>query len=491
MGIKKAFGIVGLLFLGSYIANSQTITEQVEADSTEKKAYEMVPDDPWIARMDSLLTAPYFGQFQLETDTNKLNVHAYSSDSIPKFSPEVYAERLAILDANSPFDLVYNDQVAGFIRLYAERRRTLTGKMMGLSTTYFPMFEEELDKRDLPLEIKYLAMVESALNPTARSRAGATGLWQFMYHTGKIYGLKIDSYVDERRDPVRSTEAACAYLKYLHGLFDDWNLALAAYNCGEGRVMRAIRRSGGKRNYWDLYPYLPRETRGYVPAFIALNYVTNYATEHNIYPQQPQITYFEHDTIHVKEQLALSSLAEILKMDQKQLEYLNPVYRQKVVPKSKEGRIVNLPNKQVALFELNRDSIYALNDRAPEKAVVVENQRQTHVVRRGEYLGLIANRYRVSVSDIRQWNGMRSSRINPGQRLIIYSNPGAVASVPKKEIKTEVQGNLEYYRIQKGDTLWDIAKAKGISLDELKRLNKNLNSRNLKPGSQIVVGTSG
>ena len=472
-----------LLVGGSIQAQEeQKTTEKAEKDSAEK--FVLIPDDPWIATMDSLASVPYFELYNHESATEP-------NDSLPPVTKEMIQERLAILDQETPFNLDYNDRVQAFINLYAERRKELSGRFIGLSEQYFPMFEEMLDKNDLPLELKYLAVVESALNPVARSRVGATGLWQFMYHTGKIYDLKTNSYVDERRDPVQSTEAACAHLEHLYELFDDWNLALAAYNCGEGRVLRAIRRSGGKRNYWELYPYLPRETRGYVPAFIAVNYVMNHYQDHGIVAKAPMMTYFESDTVHISSQLSFAQISELLDVPVETIEFLNPVYKQKIIPGTGDYNVLNLPKDKSALFVLNEDSLYEAEVVVTAPAVV-EEVRKTHIVRKGEYLGLIANRYRVSVGNIRQWNGLRSSRINPGQRLIIYSKSSAAPVAQKKtQLATKQEGKYEYYQIQKGDTLWDIAKAKGISLTQLKKMNTSLSSHNLKPGTRIIVGTSG
>ncbi|MCH8318353.1 MAG: lytic transglycosylase domain-containing protein, partial [Bacteroidetes bacterium] len=210
--------------------------------------------------IDSIMSIKYFNNLHFTTDTAILNVHDFTPDSVPIYDSSVYASRLASLNGQTPFSLIYNKNVHAFIEVYAVKRREQVARMLGLAELYFPLFEEILDQYDLPLELKYLAIAESALNPRARSRSGASGLWQFMYSTGKLYGLNVTSYIDERRDPYKSTVAACKYLKFLYKIYDDWDLALAAYNSGPGRVNRAIRRSGGKRNYWELWRYLPRET---------------------------------------------------------------------------------------------------------------------------------------------------------------------------------------------------------------------------------------
>ena len=400
-----------------------------------------------------------------------------------------------MLDNQTPFELTYNDRTKAFINLYAVKKRDLTSRFMGLSEHYFPMIEEQLDIYDMPIEMKYLAIVESALNATARSRAGAKGLWQFMYSTGKIYGLQVNSYIDERNDPIQSTEAACQYLKYLHGIYDDWNLALAAYNCGPGNVNKAIRRSGGKRGYWEIYPFLPRETRGYVPAFIAVNYIMAYGPEHEIYPVLPPSTHFENDTVMVNERISLTHLSKVLELELEHVQFLNPQYKLSVIPDLEEAQVLRLPKGKLADFIVNENAIYEHYNTLPEEEVAVVEQFEVYRVRSGDYLGKIANRYHVSVSSIKDWNNLRSNNLRVGQRLTIYhsssSNRTTAKKTPqKKTLETVEHGNFIYYEIQSGDTLWDIAKAKGISTGQLKSLNQNLNEKRLRPGDKIVVGKS-
>ena len=256
-------------------------------------------DDPVMARLDDLANLHWVKHSPFTIDTAHHNVHGFAPDQVPTWSEDIMQQRVAVLDLNSPFSLVYNRVVQSYIDLYMVRKREMSSRMLGLAELYFPTFEEYLDRHGIPLEMKYLAVVESALNPSARSRAGAVGLWQFMLPTGKIYGLKADSYIDERHDVYKSTEAACRYLKYLYRIYGDWELALAAYNCGPGNVNKAIRRAGGVKDYWKIYDYLPRETRGYVPAFIAVNYLFAHHAEHNIYPIAPTYCAYEVDTVQV------------------------------------------------------------------------------------------------------------------------------------------------------------------------------------------------
>lgn len=421
----------------------------------------------------------------------------FAEDSVPVYPADVYKQRLAALDAHTPFNLTYNNTVEAFIHLYASKKRELTAVCLGRSPLYFDMFEQMLDKYNLPLELKYLAVVESALDPKARSHAGATGLWQFMYGTGKIFGLQVNSYIDERSDPVKSTEAACKYLSYLHGLFNDWDLALAAYNCGEGRVARAIRRSGGKKNYWDLYPYLPRETRGYVPAFIAVNYIFNHHEDHNIFATLPKHFHTNSDTVHLDKAMDFEHISSILDIPVEDIRALNPTYKLDEIPGYLTPKVLRLPKEKLDLLICNEALVYEAvqekeQEEKEERKEQMADQLVVHTVRSGEYLGLIASRYGCSVSQLQEWNGLRGTHLRPGQKLNVYSKTAATAQTkPKSQTSTTSSGsNVTYYKIQPGDTLWDIAKSKGLSLEELKRMNNHLNFRNLKPGSKIVVGKS-
>ena len=305
--------------------------------------------------------------------------------------------------------------------------------MLGLTDYYFPLFESALDLYQLPLELKILPVIESALNPRAVSRVGATGLWQFMYSTGKLYGLQIDSYVDERRDPLSATMAAVRYLRDLYNIYGDWTLVIAAYNCGPGNVNKAIRRSGGKRSYWDIYYHLPRETRGYVPAFIAANYAMNYANEHHIYPKKLDMP-LTTDTVVTHGRLHLEQVAAVLNVPIQQLRDLNPQYKHDLLP-SLESNVLRLPGDVVGQFidreeEIlsYKDSIYLSPKKIQEPASYTGDpflvpkgaQLVRYKVRRGDVLGSIAMQFRVTVSQIKGWNGIRGSMIREGQTLKIY-----------------------------------------------------------------------
>lgn len=460
-------------------------------------------DDPFVARLDSLLNFNFF-----ESDSAVASTEEFLANdeelpvSGPDFPDSVYEARLRQLNAATPFQLDYNREVKSYIDLYSKRKREQVSRMLGLAEYYFPMFEETLDRYSLPLELKYLAIVESALNPLARSRVGATGLWQFMYSTGRLNGLNISSYIDERCDPIKSTEAACKYLQQLYNIFGDWNLALAAYNSGPGNVSRAIRRSGGKRTYWEIRPYLPRETQSYVPAFIAVNYIMNFSTEHYIFPSDVKMSYFQTDTVSVREQLSFEQIQKLVDISEEELAFLNPAYRYKIIPKKKEDYYyLVLPSSKMGLFIANEDSIYALakqdfdQKKETSPAYVELEDHIRHKVRRGEVLGTIAEKYGVSVSSIKRWNGMRSNTIRVGQSLTIYPRKiAAVSAVIQKskneESETQVSANEDYqtYRVRNGETFYSIArKYPGISAQNIMDWNNISNARNLKPGMSLKI----
>lgn len=478
---------------------SPVVPDSLLKDST---ALQLIADNPFLETIDSLWTNRFYASFDYVNDTVELNTFGYDKDEVPMFSDSIMNLRMAHLDSLSPISLKYDSEIKRFINLYAVKRRELTSRMMGLSQMYYPMFEEYLDRYNLPLELKHLAIVESALNPRAKSRVGATGLWQFMYTTGKIYDLKVTSYTDDRMDPIKSTIAACEYFTFLYKMFGDWNLVLAAYNSGPGNVNKAIRRSGGKRDYWSIRPWLPRETRGYVPAFIAVNYLMNYTSEHNIYPKVAPVTYAMTDTVHVTDVVTFSQITKVLDVDVEILRFLNPTYKRDIIPfieSSDQNYVLRLPADKIGDFVMNDSLVYDYKVEDPVEELVVE-ERIVHIVRRGEYLGAIAAKYNCRVSDIRSWNGLRSNSIYPGQKLVVFSSQ---ATANKYNAKSQTASNNNsnssitasssendyiYHTIKTGDTLWDIArKYEGSSVDEIRRLNNIGNAYRLKPGTKIKV----
>jgi len=380
----------------------------------------------------------------------------------PTFTDEEYLKR--IKNINSVVKLSYNDQVRGIINLYTQRKRDLSEFMLGFSEYYFPIFEQIFDKEGLPQELKYLALIESALNPRATSKVGAVGLWQFMYSTGRMYGLKINSFVDERRDPIKATVAAAHFLKDLYGMFHDWNLAIASYNCGPGNVKKAIKRSGGKTDFWDIYPFLPLETRGYVPAYIAATYVMNYNEAHNLYPRVINIPTTV-DTIMVKQRLHLVQVADVLHIPLQMLEDMNPQYRMNIIPFDEGSNPLFLPGEFGEKFIEKQDSIYAYKDsilfdpqylnKQPARYAYSENQSKSsksskhsksssskgetssYTVKKGDNLSKIATKYGITVQNIKEWNHLKSTVAMVGQRLIVSKQSVEIDTSENKEIHKE------------------------------------------------------
>jgi membrane-bound lytic murein transglycosylase D len=344
-GMRFSKLILSFFLSSSTLVFSQQVQNQVDPVAPLQEC-EFIDDNFIVAALDSLSNLKYFES--VENTKNQLFTNKYNflPNFIPSYPDSVYYYRMQRLDIESPIELTYNYYVKAFIELYANRKRGTTTRVLGLAQIYFPLIEQQLDLYNLPLELKYLAIVESALNPEARSRVGATGLWQFMYYTGKVYGLEATSYVDDRNDPVKATVAACRHFKDLYNMYHDWLLVLAAYNSGPGNVNKAIRRSGGKMNFWEIRSYLPRETRDYVPAFIAVNYVMNYSNEHNLYPVMPRIVYHETDTVAVHSPLTIGILAEKLKMPIEELQFLNPTFRKGFIPATASNPYyIRLPKK--------------------------------------------------------------------------------------------------------------------------------------------------
>ncbi len=461
--------------------------------------FAIAPDDPVMERLDGLALLPWMKNDPFTTDEALLNVHGFAATDTPRYGDDAYRSRIAALDARTPFSLTYRPVVKNYIELYAVRKREQTERMLGLAQQYFPIFEEALDRHDMPMELKYLAVVESALFPGAKSRAAAVGLWQFMQPTGKMYGLHVDSYTDERCDVYESTDAACRYLKDLHAIFGDWELALAAYNCGPGNVNKAIRRAGGAKDYWAVYEHLPRETRGYVPAFIAVNYIFNHAADHNLYPMAPNYCAYELDTVKVCYSVEFKLLSAVLGMKEEDLQLLNPVHKRGIIADPMQPVTLYLPNDKVGDYIANEQALtYAFKPAAQPSATPVQEQlaqtKKWHTVRRGESLGTIAKKHRVSVAQLRDWNNLRGSTIKPGQRLAVHTaskaEPTAEAKPAPVEKATVPPKDAEYiyHVVQQGDTLWDIARRyPGATVDEIKRLNGGLNSQGLHPGKRIKV----
>lgn len=471
------------------------------------------------SNLDSLLHLWYIQN----TESQYSNERVATSQSL---NDSVYIHRLKQIP--SLIDLSYNKIVKNYIKLYSEKRRSQVEYMMGLSEYYFPIFEEILDKEGLPQELKYLPIIESALNPKALSRAGASGLWQFMYGTGRMYKLNINSFVDERRDPVKSSYAAVKYLKDMYKVYGNWHLVIAAYNCGPGNVNKAIRRSGGKRNYWDIYYRLPRETRGYVPAFIAAIYTFNYHKEHNLYPKKSNFP-IACDTLMIDETLHFDQVSKVMSIPKEQLRDLNPQYRADILPGGKAYSLklpLELTSKfidlQDSIFSYKKDYYFSQKDKVVNPRdryqkfahVTPKNKAKVYYkVKPGDAVGLIASWFHVRTSDLRYWNNIRRNLIKVGQKLVVYvpkskadyykgfnqmsyaqkqatigKSVNTTKSVSKNTSTQKYDGSYVYYTVRRGDNFWTIAKKfPGVSNYDIMRLNNIKDARSLKVGQKLRI----
>ena len=392
-------------------------------------------------------------------------------------SINLFYDRLEILNAKSPMDLSHNDKVQTFIDSYLGKNKALISKMQGLKELYFPLFESILDQYNLPLELKYLAIVESALNPKAKSYSGATGLWQFMYLTGKEYGLDVTSYSDDRQDPIKSTKAACEYFIKLYDSFGDWNLVLAAYNGGPGYLQRKITTLGTDK-FWDLYPYLRTETRNYIPTFIAVNYAMEFAEEHDIVTKNPKIDISNTDTIKISRQVKISTLANMLCVNEETLYYFNPSIKKDLFAKNS---ILVLPSFAKSDFLNNQESNYAFIDAVHSKEILINEKRLSYKIEKGDYLGRIAREYGVKIHEIKKWNKLTNTKLSIGDNLVLYINEN------KHNVDSKIQNSTNEYVIQRGDTLWGIAKKfEGLSIRKIMSLN-DLSNDKLRPGTKILL----
>ncbi|MGZ9734809.1 LysM peptidoglycan-binding domain-containing protein [Flavobacterium sp. GNP002] len=474
----------------------------------------------------------------LSDDIKNINIDQIVDYELPT---ALLKERLAAMDAKSPFNIEYNQGLENIIKSFLKYRKKSFERLMGTSEYYFPLFEEALAKQNVPLEIKYLAIVESALNPKAVSKMGATGLWQFMYQTGKQYGLKIDSYVDERSDPLRASEAAAQYMTNMYKIFGDWDLVLASYNSGPGNVAKAIRRSGGQQNYWNIRKNLPKETQGYVPAFLATMYIYEYHKEHGIVPNRASVKHFATDTIMIKKQMTFKQISDLLDVPVAQLQVLNPSYKLNVIPfYHDENHYLRLPQEKIAVFASNEAQIYAYtqyeSDKREkpfqiEKALAVKDTANYTIqkialpktayykVKRGDNLTMIASKYDVDVSDIKKWNKLKSNALAYGKslKIVIGADLTTLKKEPKMElvpsekissnqriVASEVKANKDektkkttqqepiisnasaFYVVQKGDNLGSIAKKYDVTIAEIQEWN-HLSNDNVQLGASLQV----
>jgi membrane-bound lytic murein transglycosylase D len=446
------------------------------------------------AELDEKWLEELYSNSLFDTIYKSVSELTYEPVDYPELTTDTLKARLKRLNARTPFNVEYNPSLESVIKRYLKHRRSSMERLMGLSHFYFPMFEQEFDNYNIPLEMKYLSIVESALKPRARSRVGATGLWQFMFATGKEYKLDVSSYVDDRRDPIKSTTAAAQYLSRLYKIFGDWDLALAAYNSGPGNVNKAIRRSGGSKNYWNIRKNLPRETAGYVPAFLATMYIFEFAEEHGFKPERPAFQHIQTDTIHVKQMITLDQVAETTGVNIEELQFLNPAYKLDIIPKV-EGKTyaLRLPREAIGVFTANEEKIYAFakaefNTREkPLPQLFNADTKIRYRVRSGDYLGKIARKYGVRVSQLKRWNGLRDNNLKIGQRLTIYPRKPSSSTAHKQTKKVVSSVGKKTYKVESGDSLWIIAeKFSGVSVQNIKDWN-GISSNKLKIGMTLLV----
>ena len=476
---------------------------QQDTDTSGSTMTGIAPEEYTIEVTDSLLDLWYAHQMAQEAEDEIYDLEEVKFES--NVPDEVYIERIKKM--NSFIKLPYNEIVRNYIIMYSEKMPKKMAHMLGLCKYYMPIFEETFDRYGLPVELKAMAIIESALDPRAESRVGAKGMWQFMYNIAKAYGLNVDSFVDERMDPVKSCDAAAQYLLDAYNMFGDWNLAIASYNCGAGNVRKAIKRAGGSRQFWDIWPYLPRETRSYVPAFVGALYALEYYKEHGIKPEAVGIP-TGIDTLVISKQLHLRQVSEVIGAPIDQLKNLNPQYRHEIIPGHEREYILRLPYQYTNSFIENEDSIYRHKAEIFFDPVAIkkikdagDGVRIIHKVKNGEYLGRIASKYNVSVAKIKKWNNLKSDNIRVGQKLVIYRG-GSGPSVAETSSSTSTSQQTKSstastssqtkitYTVKKGDVLGKIAEAHGVSVAKIKEWNK-LPNNNIKIGQKLTIYTNG
>ncbi len=486
-----------------------------------------LPDEE-VNRMDSLIESWFSDNPAIRFAEEEYRSLGFAATDTPRYNPDEITRRLDAIE--TPIPLTYNSTVQSFIDLYTERRRSKVSEMLTLGQFYFPMIEEELDRRGLPMELKYVAVIESALNTHAVSKAGATGLWQLMYGTGKLLGLRIDSYVDERRDPYLATEAGIEYLSRMYDIYGDWLLSIAAYNCGPGNVNKALRKAGGgNKTFWDIWAYLPRETRSYVPIFIAATYTFEYHREHNILPAEFTYHYDMVDTVMVTRKMTLDQIGPYVGMTVDELKYYNPCLKTNTVPGGNTPYSLRLPNEAVAMWITNEEQLYASletpvkqetatvsrSEKEPvaavttavaEKKEVASTVTVSYVVKKNDNLGYISQWFNCSVSDLKKWNHLSSTKIMPGQKLKIvvpadqqehYASVTHMSFSDKQKLsdmqmvqsgEQKKESEVVYYTIKPGDSLWSISKKyPENTIATLQEMNQIGQNETLKVGSKIKI----
>jgi membrane-bound lytic murein transglycosylase D len=496
------------LFLSAVIVFPLAVAANVTVNDSIPPAKNTASDIKFLnydKNIDSLVSTLYAQPIATEnpmilTEADSAFIYADRADTF-------YINRLKQIPSVVP--LTYNNVVKKFIEVYTIKKRDKLEEILGLKEYYFPLFEEILDKFDMPLELKYLSVIESALNPRAVSHCGATGLWQFMYGTGRLYKLEVNSFVDERRDPIAETYAAARFLKDLYSIYHDWVLVIAAYNCGPGNVNKAIRRSGGKTNYWDIYSYLPKETRGYVPAYIAATYAVNFYKDHNLTPKPANMPFYC-DTLMIRENVHLQQVADVLKLPVELIRNLNPQYRRDIIPGRYSAGSLMLPAQYATRYIEFQDSIvkyknaeFFANDFKVINPMTSRYggyippsgnmKKVSHVVKSGETLNRIAEIYQVKVADLKYWNDLSKNTVRSGKKLTVYvprkSGVPTEVAVKKNAVKeTETNVDYIYYEVKSGDTIWKIANLyQGVTQDDLIKWNNLASGSSIHPGQTIKI----
>ena len=494
-----------LFFLTTSLVNGQKPAHLVRPSDS-------LDPDPFVNTVQQSLNLFYTDYANATTYDSIISALNYAPGQIPTFSDSVICAGLAHLNELTPFQLDCNSATLSTIKFFAAQRRGFIRIALGRSALYFDLFEEKLTEYGLPLELRFLSVIESGLRPQVKSRAGALGLWQFMYKTGRYFGLEENSYIDERMDPEKATDAACRYLKQLYGIYGDWNLALAAYNAGPGNVNNAIRRSGGKTTYWEVRPYLPSETQGYVPNFIAATYMMTYHAEYNIIPMEAKIHNAQLDTMCVKSGVHMQTIAKLIDWELTDIQSLNPVYKTTYIPKMTPARCITGPLDKIGLLVSFEDSLYQLEEATYNPKPVINTPVVTsvtsqkdslsiqtppadtlrtntpptsnllyHKVKTGENLRQIALRYSVSTEQLMEWNALRTTNIYVGQKLTIYTNQAVVQPLPPPPPAKK------YYTVRAGDTFGRIAQRNNLTQAQLQRLNPGIKINSINVGQRIRI----
>jgi membrane-bound lytic murein transglycosylase D len=501
-----------LLFFTTAVAQGQKPPHLVRPSDS-------LDPDPFVNTVQQSLKLFYADYANTNSYDSIISALNYAPGQIPTFSDSIICERLSKMNELTPFHLDCNQATLSTIKFFAAQRRGFIRVALGRSALYFDLFEEKLTEYGLPLELRFLSVIESGLRPQVKSRAGALGLWQFMYKTGLYFGLEENSYIDERMDPEKATDAACRYLKQLYGIYGDWNLALAAYNAGPGNVNHAIRKSGGKTTYWEVRPFLPAETQGYVPNFIAAAYMMTYHAEYNIIPMDAKIHNAQLDTMCVKSGVHMQTIAKLTDWELTEIQSLNPVYKTTYIPKMTPARCVTGPLEKIGLLVSYEDSLYKLEEAIyhPKPVIIVpvmikdSTQNDTlvittpsadtlqtnapntanlmyHKVKSGENMRQIALRYGVSIEQVMEWNALRTTNIYVGQKLTIYTNQAQAQVTPAPTPSpTPPPPVRKYYTVRAGDTFGKIAQRNNLTQAQLQRLNPGVKVNSIDIGQRIRI----